>query len=99
MEEAPVVTVPAWYLGEVQNRHFGTVWRCRPEPSPNPLQRNAPFVITPISEDQLVRLEEHGELYEDEDYRPGCNPVDEILALFLRGPDNHLRGQLDQYTR
>jgi hypothetical protein len=71
----------------------------RPEPSPNPLQRNAPFVITPISEDQLASLEEHGELYEDEDCRPGCNPVDEILALFLRGPDNHLRGQLDQYTR
>jgi len=87
-EKTPAVTVPAWYFGEVQNRHCGTGWEARPEGDANP------FVRLPAEDDDV---DEDEELYEDEDYVPACDPVVELTALFLRGPDNHLRTVLNQY--
>ena len=78
------MTVPAWYFGEVQNRHYGTAWESRPGDE----QAN-PFVRLPSDE-------EEDELYER--FVPACDAVAELTALFLRGPDNHLRDQLRQYT-
>jgi hypothetical protein len=104
-QEDPIVTVPAWYVGEVQNRHYGTVWHCDPQPPENhPDQDGTPFVLMPEEpRDEYEEYEEYerqknGELYEDEDYRPGSNPFVEIRALFVRGPDNKLHDVLTRYT-
>ncbi|MFI1168813.1 hypothetical protein ACH4UM_35965 [Streptomyces sp. NPDC020801] len=94
----PFMTVSAWYLGEVQVRAFGAVWKCAPVPGPGRYAKTRPLVTLPkehLDEEELDRLREAEELYESE--WPLCNPADELLALFLRGPDNHLRNVLAQY--
>ena len=96
-QEDPSVSVPAWYLGEVQNRTYGSVWHANPVlPVGLPDQDGTPFVRMP--EEPGDEYEED-ELYEDENYVPGSNPFVEIRGLFVRGPDNRLRDVLDQYTR
>lgn len=99
-EDDPILSVAAWYLGEVQNRHYGTVWQCRPYPPQGPLQDNTPFVIVPEEprDEYDERDEDEEELYRDEDYRPACDPADEIRALFVRGPENRLRDVLTRYS-
>ncbi|MFJ5597414.1 hypothetical protein ACIP95_05715 [Micromonospora parva] len=91
-QEDPIVAVSAWYLGEVQNRHYGTVWHCNPQlPVNHPDQDGTPFVLMP--EDPRDEYEED----DDERYRPGNNPFVEIRALFVRGPENRLRDVLNRY--
>ncbi|GLW34640.1 hypothetical protein [Actinoplanes regularis] len=86
--EDPAVAVPAWYLGEVKNRHAGTIWQCRPNLDPE--VSSDPFVITPITEAQLVRLEQCGELSDEEDHRPSWHPIDELIEVARRDREHHL---------
>jgi hypothetical protein len=87
----PLVQVAAWYLGEVHNRLHGTQWQCAPEP-----ESGAPYVIIPYA-----RRDEYPPADDDpaQDGRPMCTPAGELSALFLRGPDNHLRDTLIPYSR
>jgi len=84
-EGTPAVTVPAWYFGEVHNRHYGTRWERRPGEGDA-----RPFVRVPFKEPEE-------DLYGDEPYVPATDPVVELTALFLRGPDNHLRDSFTQF--
>ncbi|MER7519433.1 hypothetical protein [Streptomyces sp. NPDC126499] len=89
----PRVQVAAWYLGEVQVRHCGTVWKCRPREALTEWEYDTPFVTLP----EPPVPEEDGKGEEDEEgYVPLCVPQDEIEALFLRGPENRL---YDVFTR
>jgi hypothetical protein len=87
--EDPAVTVPAWYLGEVQNRHCGTSWYRNPVVPTHPDQPKTPFV-------QLPEDPEAG--YED-DVPPGSNPFTEIRGLLVRDPGDHLRDVVIRYSR
>jgi hypothetical protein len=86
-QDDPAVAVPAWYLGEVQNRHYGTSWYCNPVIPDHPDQEGRPFVQAPAGEEGQ---------YED-DIPPLCNPFSEIRGLFVRSPDEHLRDIVTQY--
>ncbi|MCX4550869.1 hypothetical protein [Streptomyces sp. NBC_01500] len=97
--DGPLLQVAAWYLGEVQVRGHGAEWRCAPAPGPGRFAKIRPLVTLSkerLDEDERAGLRELEELYESD--WPLCNPLDELLALFLRGPDNHLRDVLDQYA-
>ena len=92
-EEAghPAVMVPGWYLGEVLNRNYGTVWHRNPVEPTHPDQPKTPFVQHP---------EDPGAQYEDEeDLPPVCNPFTEIRGLFVRGPGERLRYAVIRYER
>ncbi|MEU4690289.1 hypothetical protein [Actinoplanes sp. NPDC023714] len=80
--EDPAVTVPAWYLGEVQNRHCGTAWHRNPVAPVHPDQPGTPFVQRPG---------------DDEDEVPLSNPFTEIRGLFVRGPGERLRDVVTRY--
>ncbi|MBB2940349.1 hypothetical protein FB565_000053 [Actinoplanes lutulentus] len=86
-EDEPVVTVPAWYLGEVQNRNCGTSWYRNPVVPTHPDQPKTPFV-------QLPEDPEAG--YED-DVPPGSNPFTEIRGLFVREDGRRLRDVVSRY--
>ncbi|MFI6040787.1 hypothetical protein ACIA8C_04075 [Nocardia sp. NPDC051321] len=91
-EHDPFCTVAAWYLGEVQVRHCGTVWHCRPHPGADVDEPDDPFVIVP---DDPEDSDDEPDL--DDDYQPLCVPISELQALFLRGIDNELRDVLSRY--
>ncbi|MFE1752915.1 hypothetical protein [Streptomyces anandii] len=96
----PFMTVAAWYVGEVQVREFGAVWKCAPVPGPGHYARTRPLVTMPkdqLTEEERERLREAEELYESD--WPLCNPADELVALFARGPGARLRDVLEQYER
>ncbi|MGP9019910.1 hypothetical protein ACT1U9_16120 [Streptomyces sp. BR1] len=96
--DSPFMQVAAWYLGEVQVRGFGAVWKCAPDPEPGRPARPQPLVTLPkdrLTEEELAELQEREDLYESD--WPLCDPLDELLALFLRDPDNHLRDVLRAY--
>jgi hypothetical protein len=91
--EQPAVMVPGWYLGEVLNRNYGTVWHRNPVEPTHPDQPRTPFVQLP---------EDPGAEYEDkdeDDIPPVCNPFTEIRGLFVRGPGEHLRDAVTRYER
>lgn len=81
----------AWYVGEVHNRHFGTVWQYHPDSAEDPGEW--PFVIVPFE-----RLEE----FPDEDGiepdgRPAYSPVNRLCGVL--DPDNgHLVTDVDVHT-
>jgi hypothetical protein len=92
-EADPIVSVPAWYLGEVQNRHHGTAWYCNPQPPSDLLAEDGtPVVLVPEKPHDEDEDEEA-----DDDYRVGSNPTAEIRALFVRRPENRLRDVLIRY--
>ncbi|MGC4748065.1 hypothetical protein ACLQ28_20765 [Micromonospora sp. DT201] len=67
--EQPTVAVPGWYLGEVLNRNYGTVWHRNPVEPTHPDQPKTPFVQFP---------QDPGAEYEDEEdlpRRPDGPPV------------------------
>ncbi|EHR61019.1 hypothetical protein [Saccharomonospora cyanea] len=92
--DTELVSVAAWYLGEVHVRHYGAQWRCRPEPDPQGLGNDQPYVTIPVS-----RADEYPPADDDPDGdgRPLTVPVNELDALFLRGPGHHLRDTLTRY--
>jgi hypothetical protein len=92
-EDSPLLSLASWYLGEVQVRHYGAIWQWCPTPAQPPNPWDKPFVTLPtptVDADQL---------YEDEDYVPGCTPISELRALFARGPEHRLRDVLTRYLR
>ncbi|MFF0371728.1 hypothetical protein [Micromonospora sp. NPDC005087] len=97
--EQPAVMVPGWYLGEVLNRNYGTVWHRNPVEPTHPDQPKTPFV-------QFLKDPGAEEEYEDEDdyvdednLPPICNPFIEIRGLFVRRPNDHLRDVVIRFER
>ncbi|MGX1316471.1 hypothetical protein RKD24_006590 [Streptomyces calvus] len=89
-----LVGVAAWYLGEVHVRHHGAQWQCQPEPDPQGLGNDEPYVTIPFARADAYPPADDDP---DEDGRPLTVPVNELDALFLRGPGHHLRDTLDRY--
>ncbi|AYG85117.1 hypothetical protein DWB77_07333 [Streptomyces hundungensis] len=95
----PLLSVAAWYLGEVQVRHYGTVWQCRPRPAQSPDEYDEPYVMAPESlsgTDGMDGEEDDGER-DAEDCDVLCVPADELRALLLRDEDERLRDVLNRY--
>ncbi|OEU90288.1 hypothetical protein DB35_03145 [Streptomyces abyssalis] len=81
----------AWYVGEVHNRHCGTVWQYHPASSEDPGEW--PFVIVPF--------ERLGEFPDEDgiepDGRPIYSPVNRLCGVL--DPDNgHLATDVDVHT-
>jgi hypothetical protein len=95
-EDGPFLSPAAWYFGEVQVRNHGAIWQWCPTPAQPPNPWDKPFVTLPAV--PAGEGEQREELYEDEDYVPGCTPIDEICSLFARGPEHRLRDVLKQYA-
>ena len=91
--EQPAVMVPGWYLGEVLNRAYGTVWHRNPVEPAHPDQPRTPFVQLPP--DPAADDEDR----DTDDAPPVCNPFTEIRGLLVRGPDDHLRDAVTRYER
>ncbi|MEU0603620.1 hypothetical protein ABZ484_36160 [Streptomyces sp. NPDC006393] len=79
-KDSDFLEVASWYLGEVHNRHYGSVWQWHPDSlAVDPPVR--PFVIQPFE-----RLEEFPD--EDgieEDGRPVYTPVERLCGFMLPG--------------
>ncbi|MEU6418785.1 hypothetical protein [Streptomyces spiralis] len=77
-KDSDFLQVASWYLGEVHNRHYGSVWQWHPDSlTVDPPVR--PFVIQPFE-----RLEEFPD--EDgieEDGRPVYTPVERLCGFML----------------
>lgn len=92
--DSRLVTLAAWYLGEVHIRHHGAQWQCRPEPDPDGLGHDQPYVTIPFDRADAYPPADDDP---DQDGRPLTVPADELHALFLRGPDHHLTDTLTRY--
>lgn len=92
--DTELVNVAAWYFGEVHVRHYGAQWQCRPAHDPQAYGNDQPYVTIPFS-----RADEYPPADDDpdQDGRPLTVPVDELDALFLRGPGHLLRDTLARY--
>ncbi|MEV8569373.1 hypothetical protein AB0436_27955 [Streptomyces sp. NPDC051322] len=96
--DSPLLSVAAWYLGEVQVRHCHAVWRCSPTPPPpGSLTGGHPVVVFPRE-----ALDEHERLALDELAEAGeypmalVDPAGTIRSLFA-APDSHLRDAIARF--
>jgi hypothetical protein len=93
--DTPQVAVPAWYLGEVHNRVFGTQWQFHPGfADDNPLDHR-PHVTLPWDrrDDFYYTDPEHIE----DDARPIYSPTSVICNLPRRPPAEGLLEHIDDY--
>ncbi|MFG3117185.1 hypothetical protein ACGF4C_22625 [Streptomyces sp. NPDC048197] len=88
------VGAATWYLGEVHVRTAGAQWQYGTDPDPAAPEYDQPYVTVPYE-----RIDEYPPADDDpaQDGRPLTVPGNELCALFLRGPDNHLRDTLTRY--
>ncbi|MGW2021531.1 hypothetical protein [Streptomyces decoyicus] len=94
--ESGPVGAATWYLGEVHVRTAGAQWQYGAEPDLAAPEHDRPYVTIPYE-----RIDEYPPADDDpaQDGRPLMAPESELRALFLRGPDNHLRDTLAPYHR
>jgi hypothetical protein len=95
----PFLTVSAWYLGEVQVRNYGAIWRCAPQPGPGAHARTEPLVTLPkevLDHRELEKLQEREELYESD--FPFCDPSAAVVSAADAGYAGHLSSCLHGYA-
>ncbi|MER6051293.1 hypothetical protein ABT168_28235 [Streptomyces sp. NPDC001793] len=98
-KDEPFLAGAAWYLGEVQVRTCGAVWRCRPQPPTDPDNPyDVPMVEAPRTEpDEDEDRDEDRDDEDDEEYVHLCDPPGTLRALLLNGPAERLRDALEAY--
>jgi hypothetical protein len=87
--DSDFLQVASWYVGEVHNRHYGSVWQWHPDSLAATPPVHA-FVIQPF--DRLEDFPDPDGI--EEDARPAYTPLDRLCGFLL--PDN---GDLVEDTR
>ncbi|WP_406003853.1 hypothetical protein [Streptomyces sp. NBC_00829] len=97
-----LLSVAAWYLGEVQVRHCGASWRCDPDEPDEPVVAGGHPLVTIAREnmtaDECARLDTGDD--DDDGFVPVpvIDPASRIRSLYA-SPDSHLHDVFTWYAR